>query len=272
MNKLTLLVLTAMVAVATTGVAANESKAQAQPTVYQEAYALYVLKNPNNKAQSSQALVQQFNQDYAELFKQSKKVNAEQFVAYEQQQLKNLMQQRREMSLKQTHVRYGILDADKNQKLTLKEFQDVGLKGFNEYDKNNDGVVNAEDLKLVDQKETKTHDGFSVRLPISMPMANNPTEFIRLYGQGKPYATLGDYLTGRDKQYFATDSNQDFVVSEKEYVDEFMQRYDRNTEQGLEKMKDLSARKFAAIANGSSTIQAKDVTKFAQKLDRAISQ
>lgn len=40
--------------------------------------------------------------------------------------------------------------------------------------------------------------------------------------------TLGDYLTARDKQYFETDTNQDLIVTEQEYVDEFMQRFDRN--------------------------------------------
>ena len=243
-----------------------------QPTVYQEAYAQYLLQHPDNKSQNSQTLIKTFTQDYQDLFANHSKVNQEQFIQFEQQQLNKLMKQRREMSLKQTHVRYGILDADKNQKLTLKEFQEIGLKSFAEYDKNSDGVVTEEDIKLAAGQGTQTHDGFRVRLPISMPMANNPSEFIQKYGQGKAYATLGDFLTGRDQQFFATDSNKDLVVSEQEYVDEFMQRYDQNTVQGLEKMKALSARKFQQIANGKSTIQAKDIEKFAKKVDQVIGQ
>ena len=182
------------------------------------------------------------------------------------------MKQRREMSLKQSHVRFGILDSNKDQKMTLKEFQASGMKTFDEMDKNKDGLISAEDVKLAAGNGASTHDGFRVRLPIAMPMANNQQEFIQKYGQGKAYATLGDYLTERDKQFMATDTNADLVVSEQEYVDEFMQRFDRNSIDGQEKMKELSKLQFQAIAQGKSHIQAKDIAQFANKLDKAISQ
>ena len=243
-----------------------------QPSVYQEAYAQYMLKHPEKSAQSSKALTENFIQDYQDGFKNNKKINEQEFVQFEQEQLAELMKKRREMSLKQTYVRYGILDANKDQKLTLKEFQEIALKSFSEFDKDQDGMVSSSDIQLAKGNATATHDGFRLRLPISMPMANNPTEFIRQYGQGKAYASLGDYLTGRDQQFFATDRNQDFIVSEQEYVDEFMQRYDRNTVEGLEKMKALSARKFKAMSNGKAYIQVSDIQKFSQKMDREISQ
>ena len=269
MKNITLLALGLAVSTLSTGVLAEKNT---QPTVYQQAYAQYVLQHPDNKAQSSKVLVQQFTQDYQPLFSADKKVNQQQFVAFEQAQLTELMKQRRDMSLKQTYVRYGILDADKDQKMTLKEFQEIGLKGFAEYDKDKDGIVTENDIKLAAGNGTATHDGFSVRLPISMPMANNPAEFIRQYGQGKPYATLGDYLTGRDKQFFETDSNKDLTISEKEYVDEFMQRYDANTVAGIEKMKALSVAKFQTMGKGKAQIQASDIQKFAKQLDREMSQ
>ena len=269
MKKITLLTLGLAAATLSTATFAEKNT---QPTVYQQAYAQYVLQHPENKDQNSKVLVKQFSQDYQPLFSAAKKVNQQQFVDFEQAQLTALMKQRREMSLKQTYVRYGILDADKNQKMTLKEFQEIGLKGFAEYDKDQDGIVTENDIKLAAGNGTATHDGFSVRLPISMPMANNPAEFIRQYGQGKSYATLGDYLTGRDKQFFATDADKDLTISEKEYVDEFMQRYDANTVQGMDQMKTLSAHKFQTIGQGKKQIQASDIQKFAQQLDRAISQ
>ena len=270
MKKLSLI--TFAIALTTLTFESQAADVKSQATVYQEAYAQYVLQHPDNKSQSSKALIQQFTNDYQDLFKANSKVNEQQFIQFEQAQLNKLMKDRREMSLKQTYVRYGILDADKNKKLTLKEFQEIGLKNFAEYDKDQDGIVTVQDIKLAAGNGTETHDGFRVRLPISMPMANNPTEFIAQYGQGKAYATLGDFLKGRDQQYFNTDRNQDLVVSEQEYVDEFMQRYDRNTVEGIEKMKILSARKFQAISNGKKQIQLKDIEKFAQQLDQKISQ
>lgn len=239
--------------------------------VYQQAYALYVLYHPENKAQKSSTLIQQYSADYADLFKQQKSIDALQFNAFEQSRLTDLMEKRREMSLKQTYVRYGILDQNKDQKLSLKEFQVTGMKTFDEFDKNQDGVVNAIDAQLAGAN-TATHDGFRIKLPISMPMPSNVNEFIQTYGEVQQQVTLADYLHARDQQFFATDANQDLVVTEKEYVDEFMQRFDANSKTGLSKMQELSAEKFNLIAQGKSHIQAADLQKFAKKMDQAISQ
>jgi hypothetical protein len=254
MKKLALW-MTSLTAMATAGSAIAATVDQSN--AYQQAYALYVLYHPNNKEQNSSTLIKQYTQDYAELFKANKKVNQVQFVQYEQARLEPLLKQRREMSEKQAHVRYGILDNNKDQKLTLKEFQETGLKTFNEFDKNLDGLVNAEDAKLAGNSNA-THDGFRVKLPISMPMPSNINEFISQYGQGKNYVTLGDYLTAR--------------VTEKEYVDEFMQRFDANIATGKVKMQETAAQQFQVIGKGKPTIQASDIQQFAKNMDQAISQ
>lgn len=242
-----------------------------QADVYQQAYALYMLYHPNNKDQTTPSLVKQYPQDYAELFKGNQKITQQQFIQFEQARLEPLLKQRREMSEKQAHVRFGILDNNKDQKLTLKEFQETGLKTFNQFDKNQDGLINAEDAKLSDNTNA-THDGFRVKLPISMPMPSNTQEFITQYGQGKNYVTLGDYLTARDKQYFATDANGDHIVTEKEYVEEFMQRFDQNIASGKLKMQETAAQQFQAISKGKTTIQHADLQQFAKKLNQSIRQ
>lgn len=58
----------------------------AQTDVYQQAYAIHALYHPENKQQSA-ALVQQYTQDYAALFANTKKVTAEQFAQFEQARL-----------------------------------------------------------------------------------------------------------------------------------------------------------------------------------------
>lgn len=244
---------------------------ETKETTYQQAYALYLLYHPNIKEQNTQTVIKQFEQDYADLFKTNKKVNVEQFIQYEQARLEPLLKQRREMSLKQAYVRYGILDKNKDQKLTLKEFQETGVKTFDEFDKNKDGIVNAEDSKL-SSGTTGTHDGFKIKLPISMPMPSNVNEFIQQYGKGKSYVTLGDYLTARDQQFFTTDVSGDHVVTEQEYVNEFMQRFDKNIETGEVKMKVLAEQQFNVIAKGKKTIDANDVRNFAKQVDQAIGQ
>lgn len=243
-----------------------------QPDFYEQSYALYVLYHPKNKDQSRTALVKQFSQDFSALFQQHKKVNETQFVQFEQSRLEPLLKQRRDLSLKQAHVRFGVLNTNKDQQLTLKEFQASGMKTFDEMDKNQDGIINAEDLKLSANQKTGTHDGFRVKLPISMPMANTVQEFIDQYGQGKNYVTLGDYLSARDQQFFTMDTQHKNSVNEQEYVDEFMQRYDQNTMHGKVKMNDFYKQQFHVISNGKPTIQKQDIEKFAQKIDEKISQ
>lgn len=237
---------------------------------YSQAYAIYSLYH-SDKEPTAALVRKQYAEDYTALFANQKKVTAEQFVQFEQARLAPVLQQRREMSLKQAHVRYGILNKDKAQHLTLKEFQASGERIFDGMDKNQDGLINAEDAKLA-IGEQGTHDGFRVKLPISMPMASNVTEFVAQYSQGKSYVTLGDYLTARDKQYFETDSNQDLVVTEQEYVDEFMQRFDRNLAEGAVQMQQISAQQFNAIAKAKSTIQVKDIQQYAQKVAQVVAQ
>ncbi len=236
-------------------------------STYQQAYALYLLYHPEKNTKS---IVQQYEQDYANLFKENKKANIDQFVQYEQSRLEPVLKQRREMSLKQAYVRYGILDKNRDQKLTLKEFQETGVKTFDEFDENKDGIVNAEDAKL-NSANKGTHDGFRIKLPISLPMASNGNEFIQQYGKDKNYVTLGDYLTARDQQFFATDTSGDYVVTEHEYVNEFMQRFDKNIETGKTQMQELAAQQFKVIAKGKVALEASDITKFAKQVNQSIS-
>lgn len=259
------------VAISTCAVLGNAAEKLTQPSIEQQSYALYLLYHPKKNEQSTAALSQNFVADYSELFKSNKKVNKSQFIDFEMARLKPLLEQRREMSLKQTHVRFGILDKNKDQRLTLKEFQEVGIRGFDEWDKNKDGLVNAEDIKLSENNQS-THDGFKVKLPISMPMPSNVKEFIQQYGKDKAYVTLGDYLTARDQQFFATDLNKDSVVTESEYVEEFMKRFDQNTESGSVQMQKFFADQFDLISKGKVSIQASDIQKFAKQVDRQISQ
>lgn len=266
MKKLRLMLLSLSSLMMVTSIDAAQPPVAAE--VYQQSYALYRLYHPENQDQHGAAFVQQFSKDFDGLFKTQKQADRAQFIHYEQMRLAPLLQQRREMSLKQAYVRFGVLNTNQDQKLSLKEFQASGIKTFDSMDKNQDGMVNAEDLKISATQPSGTHDGFRVKLPISMPMANTIAEFISQYGQAKNYVTLADYLTARDQQFLLMDSQAKNSVAIQEYVDEFMQRYDQNSVQGKEKMNELYAAQFQLMANGQSKINAKDIEKFAKKIDQ----
>ena len=54
--------------------------------------------------------------------------------------------QQYEGSIKQAHVRFGILDSNKDGKLGIEEEIDIANKTFKNADRNGDGVVNAADM------------------------------------------------------------------------------------------------------------------------------
>ncbi|OEY93584.1 EF-hand domain-containing protein [Acinetobacter qingfengensis] len=242
-----------------------------QPDINIQTIGFYSMLHPEVKQLTQNNFNKNFPADYANLFKQNPNVSKQQFIAYSNQHLENIISKRREGSLKQAHVRFNVLNSNKDDKITLNEFQAIGLKTFAGFDKNQDGIINAEDIKLAPQQQG-THDGLRITTPLAMPMANNIQEFIQTYGQTKNYVTLANYLTERDKQFFAVDQNQDFVLSEQEYVNEFMQRYDQNLTQARQQYQIIFAQQFDAIAKNKSTINAKHLNQYAvavfKSLDR----
>lgn len=62
----------------------------------------------------------------------------------------------RQRQTRQAHVRFGVLDADKDKTITRAEYDRVGARSFAEQDGNTDGVVTAEDAR---QKLARTDAG-----------------------------------------------------------------------------------------------------------------
>jgi hypothetical protein len=73
------------------------------------------------------------------------KVAENEYVGEYSQRLEQDLAERREMQLKQAHVRYGVLDTDEDRNMTLDEFNESGDRIFSRLDSNGDGVVDARD-------------------------------------------------------------------------------------------------------------------------------
>lgn len=213
---------------------------------------------------SKKNFIAQFTAQYADLFKSHKTVTQSQFVAYEQAKLQQQIAVHRDMSMKQAYVRFGIL-SNKAEFLSLKQFQETGIKTFNSFDKNGNGYVDQMDVEANAQIDT-AHGGTAFKSVISMPMPTTVNQFIAEYGQGKQYLSLAEYLTAREKQFNQMDRDHNRQVTETEYVTEFKQRYEANIEQSLAAQRLFAQQRFAAMAGAQQTINAKDVEKFAQQL------
>ncbi|MCJ2188827.1 EF-hand domain-containing protein [Novosphingobium beihaiensis] len=73
------------------------------------------------------------------------KVEEAEYVAEYTGRLDAQIARHRAMQIKQTYVRYGVLDTDKDRNMSLAEFHESGSRMFKRLDSNEDGVVDARD-------------------------------------------------------------------------------------------------------------------------------
>lgn len=78
-------------------------------------------------------------------------ITADEYVAEWEVRLEKQLAQRREASIRQAYVRYGTLDKDKDNDMTLKEFHMSGNRTFGHYDTNGDGQVTEDETTPDDQ-------------------------------------------------------------------------------------------------------------------------
>ena len=72
-------------------------------------------------------------------------VHEEEYVAEYEVRLEQDLASRREMQIKQAHVRFDVLDKDDDEAMTFDEFNASGSRMFSALDTNEDGVVDDAD-------------------------------------------------------------------------------------------------------------------------------
>ena len=72
-------------------------------------------------------------------------VHAEEYVAEYEGRLQDQMEDTYTRQIEQAYVRFGVLDSDDDEVMTLSEFHASGTRIFSRLDSNGDGFVNAED-------------------------------------------------------------------------------------------------------------------------------
>ena len=72
-------------------------------------------------------------------------VYEDEYVAEYEVRLEEQMKEQKERSINQAYVRFGFLDSDDDEIMTLDEFNASGERMFTRLDSNEDGVVNDED-------------------------------------------------------------------------------------------------------------------------------
>ncbi len=74
------------------------------------------------------------------------KVDQDEYVLEFEDRLDNRISKRRRGSIKQTYVRFDVLDDNSDDMMTFDEFQISGKRIFTRWDKNQDGIISAADI------------------------------------------------------------------------------------------------------------------------------
>lgn len=178
----------------------------------------------------------------SDLFGKNKKMTREQFLQAQQIWIDQQFAQERQGHIKQTNIRFASIDFDKNGAVDLREFQQTGLKSFDRYDTDKNGIINQNDrgedeqamqaLRRTDNTPTERR----LKGLLAMPTTHSITGFVQLYQTNGNTLTQAQYLSHREKQFAQTDSNQDGVLSAAEYEAEFMQRVGQTAQKAQQQL------------------------------------
>jgi len=75
-------------------------------------------------------------------------LNQSEYLGEYEDRLDTAIAKSRRAAIKQTYVRFNILDDDKNKAMTFAEFQLSGKRIFSRWDKNKDGIISSTDIGI----------------------------------------------------------------------------------------------------------------------------
>lgn len=151
-------------------------------------------------------------------------VDAQEYADEYAARLEKKISAERKAQVAQTVIRFGAVDKNHDQKITLEEFQASASGLFNFLDKQKTGVISTE------TPEPEANGGS--RSVLSMPDTHSVKGFLEIYdvdSDGK--VTRADFDQQRKDKFNATDTNHDGSVNAEEYMTEFENRLDRQIKQ-----------------------------------------
>lgn len=219
------------------GMPIEESTADAQLRFVQ----MHTDQEQTSLAQANyQKIVQQ---QLVQVFGKNQQLSVDQFLQAQQSWIDQQFDQERQSHIKQSNVRFESIDFDKEGSIDLREFQNTGLKSFDRYDTDKNGIVNQNDrgedeqaMQGIRRADTATPQR-RIKGFLAMPTTHSITGFVQLYQSNGDSLTQAEYLSHREKQFARTDTNQDGVLSAAEYESEFMQRVAQTAQKAEDALK-----------------------------------
>ncbi|WP_337880922.1 hypothetical protein [Rheinheimera sp.] len=153
----------------------------------------------------------------------------------------------REGQVKQTHTRIGALDKDKSGSISLAEYQGSGDRAFGFIDTNKDGVISKAD-PAPKRENTQKPEPVRARPALVMPTTHSVVGMLAMYDKNADgLVTKEEYLAERTAAFQRTDLDGNGDLSAEEYLNEFVDRLDRQVAKTRASQLKQAEVRFAAL-------------------------
>lgn len=130
--------------------------------------------------------------------------------------------------IKQTLVRIEALDKNKSKTIGHDEYKASGDKAFSYIDTNKDGVISKADPLPERERKPDAKQTVRARLALVMPTTHSVAGMLDMYDQnGDGQVDKVEYQKQRDAAFTRTDLDKNGELSSDEYLNEFVDRLDR---------------------------------------------
>lgn len=180
-------------------------------------------------------------------------VSVDEYVNEYAGRLDKKLEAERTGQIKQTLVRIEALDKNKSKTIGKDEYKASGDKAFAYIDTNKDGVISKADPLPERERKPDAKQPVRARPALVMPTTHSVAGMLDMYDQnGDGQVDKAEYQQQRDAAFARTDLDQNGELSSDEYLNEFVDRLDRQIAKTRTAQLKQAAVRFKALDKDSN--------------------